>query len=135
MLDRAIAKFESEEEQERENIAWRLEEQHMLEELAFPIWETCRSAMEVECKKRPNHLTFEVQPNTDAVVRGAKSRKVLSVTYRPASKSIGFKCGGSGGHYSIRIEDDRQARFWNPNRDQFLSPEDVAEELLTLLFI
>jgi len=50
MLDRAIAEFESEQEQRRENIAWRLEEQHVLEELAFPIWESCRSAMEVECK-------------------------------------------------------------------------------------
>lgn len=135
MLDKAIAEFESQHELGREKIAWRLEEQHMLEELALPVWEACRSAMEAECKKRPKHLTFQVEPNTDAVVRNTKSRKLLSVTYRPASKSIGFKCGGMGGHYSIRIEDDRQAHFWNHNHDQFLSPEEVAEELLTLLFI
>lgn len=134
MLDRVIAEFDAQLEQDRDRASWRIEEQRILEDLAFPVWTSCRNAIETECKKRPRHLTFEVQPNTDAIVRSGKVRRVLSVEYRLASKSIWFKCGKVSGHYSIRIDDDRQARIWEPTHGIFTSPEEVADELLALIF-
>jgi hypothetical protein len=134
MLDRLIAEFDAQQEHAQSETAWRVEEQRILDEIAFPVWTQCRECIKTECERHSRHLWFEVQPDTDVVVRSRKNRKVLTVEYKPASKSIRYQCGGISRHYSIRVDEERQARIWDPAHDVFKSPEDVADELLALIF-
>ncbi len=132
MLDRVIAEFEAQQEKEQDKAAWRIHEQRILEDLAFPLWMQCRECIEAECKNHPKHLKFEVQPNTMAVVRS--NRKVLSVEYFPNSHSIAYQFGRITRRYAMRVDDDRQAVIWDHVRDVLKSPEEIADDLLSLLF-
>lgn len=132
MLDRVIAEFEAQQEKEQDKAAWRIHEQRILEDLAFPLWMQCRECIEAGCKKHPKYLQFEVQPHTMAVVRS--NRKVLSVEYLPNSHTIGYQFGGITRRYAMRIDDDRQAVIWDRVREVFRSPEEMADDLLSLLF-
>ncbi len=132
MLDRVIAEFEAQQEKEQDKAAWRIHEQRILEDLAFPLWMQCRECIEVGCKKHPKHLRFEVQPMMMAVVRS--NRKVLSVEYHPNSHTITYEFGSIIRRYAIRIDDDRQAVIWDRVQDVFKSPEEMADDFLILLF-
>jgi hypothetical protein len=132
MLDRMIAEFEAQQEKEQDKAAWRVQEQRILEDLAFPLWMQCRKCIEAECKKHHKYLEFEVQPNTSAVVRC--NRKVLSVEYFSNSHTIAYQIGSLTRRYSMRIDDDRQAVVWDHIRNAYKSPEEIADDLLSLIF-
>ena len=134
MLDRVIAEFETKREREENKTAWRVQEQRILEDLAFPLWIECRECIEAECKKHPKYLHFEVQPNTSAVVRSNTTPKILSVEYFPNSHSIAYHIGRISRRYSMRVDNDRQAVLWDRANDVFKSPEEIADDLLSLLF-
>lgn len=134
MLDRVIAEFEAQQEREQDKTAWCIQEQRILEDLAFPLWMQCRNAIETECKKYPKHLQFEVQPNTDASVRCPTIKKNLFVEYHPNSHSITYILGAVTRRYSMRVNNERQAVIWDQDRDIFKSAQDVADDLLSLLF-
>jgi hypothetical protein len=135
MLDRAIADFEAKQEKEQDKAAWRIQEQRILEDLAFPLWMQCREHIEAECKKHPKYLRFEVEPNTTASVWSTNTRKIMSVEYFPNSHSIAYQFSGITRRYSMRIDDDRQAVIWDQVHDVFKSPEEIGDDLLSLIFI
>jgi hypothetical protein len=132
MLDRMIAEFEAQQEKEQDKAAWRVQEQRILEDLAFPLWMQCREYIEAECKKHSKYLQFEVQPNMMAVVRS--NRKVLSVEYFPNSYTIAYQIGSLTRRYSMRIDDNRQAAVWDHVHNVYKSPEEIADDLLSLIF-
>jgi hypothetical protein len=135
MLERVIAEFEDQQEKEQDKAAWRIHEQRILDDLAFPLWMQCRESIEVGCKKHPKYLQFEVQPDTNASVRNNKTKKYLTVEYLRNSHSIAYQFGRITRRYSIRINEDRQAVIWGHVQDVFKSPEEMADDLLSLLFI
>lgn len=134
MLDRAIADFEAKQEKEQDKVAWRVHEQSILDDLAFPLWMRCRECIEAGCKKYPKYLQFDVQPDTEAVVRSNITGKVLSVEYLSKSHTIAYRLGSITRRYSIRVDDDRQAVVWDHLHDVFRSPEELSDDLLSLIF-
>ena len=130
MLNRAITQFEATEKQKQTDNASRLEERRILSELGPLTWKRFRAALEAQCNQYPKHFTFEVQPDTDAVVRGPKGKK-LSVQYLPASKVIAYESKGTAKTLQIRLNDDDEAMIRDGNG--FKSPEDAAEDLLESL--
>lgn len=134
MLEQVIAKFEAKQEKEQDRTAWRVQEQRILEELAFPLWMECRNAIEMSCNKYSKHFYFEVQPDTNAVARSTETHKVLSVEYFPNSHTIAYQVGTITHRYTMRINDNRQAVILDQTRDVFKSPQEVADDLLSLLF-
>jgi hypothetical protein len=135
MLDRVIAEFDAQQETKQDRAAWLIYEQRILEDLAFPLWMQCRECIEDECKKHPKYLRFEIQPNTNAVVRSEKTRKILSVEYYPNSHSIAYQFGSiTARRYAMRVSDDRQAVVWDHIQDVFKTPEEIADDLLSLIF-
>jgi hypothetical protein len=134
MLDRVIAEFDAQQEREQDAATWRVQEQRILDDLGLPLWMECKGCIETECQKHSRHLCFEVQPNTDAVVRSDKSGKVLSVEYCPGSHSIACQCGRISRRYLMRVNNERQAVIWDQVRNVFKSPEEIADDLLSLLF-
>jgi hypothetical protein len=134
MLDRVIAEFEAQQEKEQDKAAWRVQEQRILEDLAFPLWMQCREHIEAGCRKYSQYLEFEVEPSTSASVRGKKSKTKLSVEYCPNSHTIAYQFGSITRRYSMRINDERQAVIWDQTKDVFKSAEEIADDLLSLLF-
>jgi len=134
MLDRVIAEFEAQQEKEQDKAAWRIHEQRILEDLAFPLWMECRECIEAECKQHSKYLRFEVQPDTNVVVRSNKTKKVLSAEYFSRSHSIKYQFGRISRRYGMRVDDDRQAVIWDHVQDVFKSPEELADDLLSLFF-
>ena len=130
MLNRTVAQFEANEKQKQDNAASRLEERRILSELGPLIWKRFRLALNAECNKYPKHFTFEVQPDTEAVVRGPKMKK-LSVQYLPAANVISYELKGSSGTLPIRLNDDDEAMIRDGN--VFKTPEEIAENLLESL--
>jgi hypothetical protein len=134
MLERIVAEFDAKLENEQVLAEWSLEEQRILADLGPHIWSRVRAAIETECKKFPRHFLFEVQPDTEASVRGLRARKVLSVEYREASKTISYRCGKTQGYYSLRVSRQRQAEIVDPETEHTKTPEELAEEILALIF-
>lgn len=130
MLDRAIAQFEAEEKQKQIDTASRSEERRILSELGPLVWKTFRAALEAGCGKYPKHFTFEVQPDTDAVMRGPKGKKLI-VQYLPASNVIAYESKGAAKTLPIRLNEYDEAMIRDGNG--FKTPEDVAEYLLESL--
>jgi len=130
MLNRTVAQFEANEKQKQDNAASRLEERRILSELGPLTWKRFRAALESGCMKYPKHFTFEVQPETDAVIRGPKGKK-LCVQYLPAANVISYESKGAPGTLPIRLNDEDEAMIRDGN--VFKSPEESAEELLETL--
>lgn len=134
MLERVIAEFEVQQEKEQDKAAWRVDEQRILEDLALPLWMQCRVHIEAECRKHPKYFQFELQPNMIASIRSNITKKILSIEYLSNSHTIAYQFGSITRHYAMRIDDDRQAVIWDRVRDVFKSPEELADDLLSLLF-
>jgi hypothetical protein len=130
-LDRVVAKFDAQQAKNQANAAWLVEEQRILEELALPVWRAVRTALEAKCGRFPRHFVFEVQPDTEALIRSGKSRRFLTVEYLSAAKAISYQCGNTSGYISIRIDEDREAALCD--HGVFKSPEDLTEELIALI--
>jgi hypothetical protein len=130
MLNRTVAQFEANEKQKQDNAASRLEERRILSELGPLIWKRFRVALNAECQKYPKHFTFEVQPDTDAIVRGPKGKKLL-VQYLSAANVISYESKGASGTLPIRLDDEDEAMIRDGN--VLKSPEESAEELLEML--
>lgn len=130
MLNRAIAQFEATEKQKQTDTASRLQERRILSELGPLIWKRFRAALNAECLKYPKHFTFEVQPDTDAIVRGPKGKKLL-VQYLSAANVISYEFKGTSRTLPIRLNDEDEAMIRDGN--VFKSPEESAEDLLESL--
>jgi hypothetical protein len=130
MLNRAIAQFEAIEKQKQTDNASRLEERRILSELGPLTWKRFRAALDAECNKYPKHFTFEVQPDTEAVIRGPKGKNIF-VQYLSAANVISYESKGMSGTLPIRLNDDDEAMIRDGNR--FKSPEESAEYLLESL--
>jgi len=134
MLGRLIATIEAQ-DQKREIGAERfVREQRILDELAPRTWQSLRTALKAESDKYPSHFTFEVRPNTEAVIRGkGRKPKVLEIGFLSESKTVWVRCGDLDDEYSIRLDDQAKAVVCDADGQVYSSVKLLAERLLALV--
>lgn len=132
MLERLIATIDAEAQARSIRDEKFVREQRILDEAAPRIWQSLRATLKAEAEKYPKHFTFEVQPDTEVVIRGA-SRKVLEAEYLSESKSVIFRCGQVEGERLIRLDSQSRAVICDDEAKPYPSVGFVAERLLALI--
>jgi hypothetical protein len=131
MLDKLIAEEEKRERQQELSTQSFILRQDILSDLAPRLWKALRLSIQSWCKKHPNRFTFEVQADSQAVVRG--KRKILEVEYQQQSKRVFYQIGEVGGVIRIRLNDSDDAVFVDDEGLAYSGPEYVAELMLSAL--
>jgi hypothetical protein len=135
-LDRAIAEAEMESRNEGLSTEKYVRERRALDEQIHGVWGKFKSAIRVKCEAKPKHLRFSVCPDTEArVERLGRSHAVLEVRLLQESGVIEFNCGGASGYCTVRLNGNNVAVICDQDGHPYPRLEDVAEEILSLLFL
>lgn len=130
MLERLIAAIEVEAQAQTVKDERFVREQRILDEAAPRIWKSLRDALKVEAGKYPKHFTFEVQPDTEVIIRGAK---VLEAEFLTESKAVVFRCGEVEGECVMRLDAQNRAVICDSEAKPYPSVGFVAEWMLSLI--
>jgi hypothetical protein len=135
-LDRAIAEAEAENRSEELAAEVYVRERRALDEQIPAVWGKFRAAIKVKCEAKPKHLRFGVCPDVEAKVERLNDPKhrMLEVQLLRESGVVQFECGEASGCCTIRLNRQNIAGVCDQDGHPFLSIEDAAEEVLSLLF-
>jgi hypothetical protein len=134
MLERLIAAIDAEDQKQQIGAERFVREQRILDELAPRMWQSFWAALKAESEKYPNHFTFDVRPNTEAVIRGKGRRsKVLEVRFLTESKTVCVRCGDLEEEYTVQLDAQGKAVVCDVNGQSYSSRKLLAEQLLALI--
>jgi hypothetical protein len=128
MLKSAVAKFDAERKAAAMQSEQFVRSQRILDESSPLVWKAFRVGLKAGCARYPNHFTFEIRPDCEAVVRAVNSA-VLEVTYLREARMIIFQYGESEGGFSICLDGEGKTAIYEGER-RFITPEAAAEALL-----
>jgi len=106
-------------------------QQRILDELAPYTWAALREALKAKCDQHPTRFVYEVWPTSQVRIRG--ERAILELNYLVASSRVRYTLASTKGEYRIKLNDENDAVFVDSLGRPPLSPEAVAERLLSEL--
>ncbi len=98
MLDKMIAALEAKKYAQAVSDERFIRQQRILDDLAPRVWRKLREAFQSECKRHPEHLNFETQPEQLVQIR-CSNRQTLTVEYLSEARTVVFQCGEATGEW------------------------------------
>jgi hypothetical protein len=131
MLDKMIAALEAKKYTQSVSDERFIRQQRILDDLAPRVWRKLREAFQSECKRHPEHLNFETQPEQLVQIRCANGG-FLVVEYLSEARTVVFQCGEAAGEWVIGLCGDGRAAIFDGDGKPMPSEAYLADELLTL---